>query len=122
MRRPAAALALLLLVGAGCGGDDDVDDSTTFPPLTVDGTEMAFSPSTFSLEQGTHAFVLDNKGQVVHELAIRESDGKFLGRVSAKPGEKSPALEVDLDDGEYEMVCQEPGHLEAGMRADLEVN
>jgi uncharacterized cupredoxin-like copper-binding protein len=114
------ALATALAIAPACGGDDDAGEAA-FPITDVEGTEMAFSPTSFNLQPGEHQFRLVNKGAVIHELAVREKgEERALGRVSANPGGDA-VLEVELDDGDYEFVCQEPGHLEAGMRADVTV-
>jgi uncharacterized cupredoxin-like copper-binding protein len=109
----AAALASLLLAGAGCGSGDHTQE------LAVVGTEMAFQAPA-SVAAGDYVVRFRNAGAVYHEVAIKDATGEVLRRVSAGPGQ-TVKMEVSLPRGQYELGCFEPGHYEGGMHRLLSV-
>jgi plastocyanin len=112
--------ALMGTLGA-CGGDDDDAPAAEGEGLRIAGTEMAFSPAAPTTIVGRHEIVFVNEGKIYHELAVLAPDGTVLGARSIPAGQ-SVTFEVDLEGpGEFEMVCREPGHTEAGMVGTLTV-
>jgi len=86
--------------------------------IRVTMTEFRFEPGTADpvrlLHGGANLLVV-NEGTVPHDMTILAA-----GHRLAKTGEVSPGgsslLEVgNLPAGAYEIVCSQPGHVEAGM-------
>jgi uncharacterized cupredoxin-like copper-binding protein len=116
---PALLAGAVLLTMASCGGDEPAE------PLRIaggeTGTEMWFDPADTEVEPGRYELVFDNVGAVHHELAIVDPDGTVLGATSTA-GRSTARFEVDLSDpGDYEMICREPGHENAGMVGSISV-
>ena len=110
-----AAVALLVLItfvtvstlddGAPAGGAADVSM-----------VEMAFVPDPIDLAVSEARLRIVNDGEVPHSLVITEL-GK--GTPDLEPGAE---LTLDLTDqapGTYAVICDVPGHLEAGMETTL---
>jgi plastocyanin len=141
---PAVGLllvALLLAVGAGCGGDDGGGDGTTAETTTdttttetgaADGgattvkmDEYSYDPDSLSVSRGD-TIAVENDGNIAHNLTIergpdpKEKSTKLAGTDTFLGG-KSEDLRVDLDPGEYAMVCTVPGHRELGMVGTITV-
>jgi len=141
-RRYAALLAIGALFAvpiAGCGGDDDDNDtsadtseatqaSTTGGAAggaggTVDmsAVDFKFNPSDPTVKSGEVTFNLKNDGQAPHSLEIEDvngSDQEIEGDVS--PGQ-SGTLKVDLQPGTYEFYCPVANHKELGMEGEITV-
>jgi len=121
--RLALAITFVLLVFAGCGGDDE-PAATGDVVQTVDVSlfDFALEPANPEIEQaGTVRFNATNNGQAQHSIEIRAPGGEaeFDGELAA--GE-SGSLEVDLSEpGTYEWYCPVGDHRERGMRGEITV-
>ena len=98
---------LLVLLAAGCGGDDGDGESTATTAavgtadIEVFASEYAFAPPFVIVEKpGTYTLALRNDGNVPHNLTI-EGVGK-TGNVD--PG-VTRLIEVTVTPGNYPMVC-----------------
>jgi len=116
------ALALVLVLPAGCGSEDDEssDGTTAAGEQSVDmsATEYAFDPSDVSVDSsGTITFRVSNDGQETHALEV-EGNGIEEETEEIAPGE-SATLTVDLEVGEYEFYCPVDGHRDQGMEGEL---
>ena len=128
-------LASLALVAAGCGDDDeDTTAATTTEETTgatgatgedgeegagastVTMTEYSFSPSDVTVAQGDSIEVV-NDGAIPHNLTVEETD---LATEDLDGG-ASEELTVDVDPGDYEIVCTIADHEEQGMTGTLTV-
>ncbi len=130
------ALAALALFVAGCGGDDD---ETTSSPTTTEETtgatgasgedgasaggastvtmaEYSFTPDDPTVAQGDSLEVV-NDGQIPHNLTVEGSDLA----TSDLDGGASEDLTVDLDPGDYEIICSIADHAAQGMTGTLTV-
>ena len=140
-----AAVGLALVVG-GCGGDDDenatgsgttdtVEAEKQVTTLDVSMTEFKFAPANPELARGPIEITATNKGKTPHELVLLRTDANpatpkgrkgCLGEGSVgevpevAPGE-SGVQTFDLKPGKYVMVCNIPGHYDAGMYGSLTV-
>ncbi|MGA8170603.1 MAG: cupredoxin domain-containing protein [Methylocystis sp.] len=93
--------------------------SPTADELRIVSKEFAFSvPPTRVLAGRSVTIVLDNsQGETEHRLAF-----PALGlRLSANAGGVARRVYTFKRPGEYEFVCDLPGHLEAGMKGKLTV-
>lgn len=142
--------AVPLPVGiTGVGADRYVANSEDFAGKTaanwkeattirIDLSEMAFTPSKLNLVAGKpYKLELRNTGEVKHEFAAdaffrstalrKVEDGQaeiklpFLSEVEVFPGKQVDLYVVPLLPGTYEMLCELPGHREAGMEGTITV-
>ena len=126
----------LLLALPACGGDDNGGS-------TVDATEKDFAigvdPAT--APAGTIDFEINNAGPSVHEFVVFQTDlapdqlpvnddgtvneeGKgvtHIDEVEDIAVGATESLSVDLDAGNYLLICNLPGHYKAGMHAPITV-
>jgi plastocyanin len=123
---------------AGCGGDDDDDGGTTAATTqettaggggggaqTVAMTEFEFEPNDLSVKAGD-TLTADNTGSTVHNLTIEEGSdpeqaSKELAATPDVSAGDSADLKVDVDSGEYSIVCTIGNHRELGMVGTIRV-
>jgi plastocyanin len=120
-------------ITAGCGGDDD-DEEAAAPATeteaagggqTVDMTEYEFEPNDLTVSQGD-SITAETTGNIEHNLTIEEGPdpekpSKELAATPDVQPDDSADLTVDLDPGEYALVCTVPGHREQGMTGTIKV-
>ncbi|HEX6988589.1 MAG TPA: cupredoxin domain-containing protein [Bacillota bacterium] len=121
-----AALSALMLVLAACGGGGGNEGSSSTGGgdggLVVElGPGFAFSPNEISVSAGEEVTIqLVNKDSTVHNFSI-EALNVHSGEVAA--GEtKEITFTAPSEPGEYEILCDIPGHAAGGMVATLVVN
>jgi uncharacterized cupredoxin-like copper-binding protein len=117
-----AAFAIVAAVTLGLGACGEGGQSVAMGEgLRIVGTEMAFSPEALTTPTGRHSIVFTNDGAVYHELAVASPDGNVLAARSIPAGEAA-TFDVELErPGIYQLLCREPGHIEAGMVGTLTV-
>lgn len=141
------AVGLALAVG-GCGGDDDettpgsgttdtVEAEKQATTLRVSMTEFKFTPANPELARGRLEITATNKGKTPHTLVLLKTDAdpsklpkrgdnvsekKGIGEIPALAPGESAAHTFDLKPGKYVMVCNVPGHYDAGMYGTLTVH
>lgn len=85
--------------------------------IAITENEWAIQPKEITAKAGKVTFVIKNEGAVEHNFVI-----EGVGEVDKiAPGE-TKQLEVTLQPGTYKVVCNLPGHQEAGMEATLTVS
>jgi plastocyanin len=125
MRRLAVPLAVLICL-TGCGDDDDEEParSVTVNPnstLEVTGDEYSFDPGRVVVRgAGQLTIRLRNDGELAHNLRI-ERDGEDVGGTPTFPGGQAQSGRVNLEHGNYRMVCTVGDHAELGMTGQLQV-
>jgi plastocyanin len=124
----AAAAATLPLA---CGDDDEPAGRTvTVPaepprPIEIVGDEYFFDPSTVVMTgPGDEAveieLVLDNRGDLAHNVRVFQEDEEIGGTPTFDGGEKRGGS-VRVGAGEYRLVCTVADHEEQGMTGRLVV-
>jgi uncharacterized cupredoxin-like copper-binding protein len=130
--RLVSAILVATLLLAGCGGGAGQSASTH---LTVQMTEFSFQPASFTVPAGKEITLeLSNTGSVEHSFVIMnlgtqaaspfgDADAaNVYWQVVVQPGDSTSAtFTAPTQPGDYQVVCKEPGHLEAGMTAKLTV-
>lgn len=108
--------------------------------ITIEASEIAFNLKDIDVKAGeTIRFVLINKGEQPHELALGSTDEQSAHRemmsemagmkmehaegnsVSAEPGETKELIWTFTKAGAFEFSCNYPGHSELGMMGPLTV-
>lgn len=108
----------------------------TTTELTVDMREFAFSPASYTVPAGEEiSITLNNSGSVKHSFVImvkgytaeapfdqEDANNIFWSSDAIAPGASATlTFEAPDEPGTYQVVCDIPGHLEAGMVAELTV-
>ena len=125
MRRLLPLTALLLVVAAGCGDDDDTAGRTVTVKsgneVAVVAKEYSFDPETIVLTGGGKLTVeLDNQGTLAHNLRVFDG-GTDLGGTPTFAGGEPRTGTVEVEPGEYEVLCTVGDHADLGMKGKLEV-
>jgi plastocyanin len=128
VRRLAAITALCACLLPACGGGDGEEDAG--PAVTVEageelrvaGNEYSFDPENVVVTGGGGRLkiTLENTGSLAHNLKI-ERGGEDLGGTPTFQGGRTESGTVELEPGEYEMVCTVGNHAELGMTGKLTV-
>ena len=125
MTRSALTLAALVLLAAGCGGNDRPGGTVTAPAggsVRVTAKEYSFDPSTIVVRGGgTLRLTLANKGTLAHNMKV-EKDGRVIGGTPAFPAGETRSATVRLASGTYEFLCTVGDHAELGMTGKLNVD
>jgi plastocyanin len=122
--------AATIAFAAGCGGDDDDEETAATEEAagggqTVSMSEFEFDPNDLTASQGD-TITAENAGQIVHNLTIVEGNdpenpGSELATTEdVQPGD-SGEVTVDVDAGNYSIICTVPGHAEDGMVGTIAV-
>ncbi len=147
LRYALFGLLLVLAVGlvAACGGDDD--DGSSSPPATTETPattvsvsleDFTLTPDSPSAPQGDITFAAQNLGATPHEfLVVRtelaadalpiegaeadESQLDIVLRIDDIAMGQSAAGTVQLEPGNYVLICNVAGHYELGMSASFTV-
>lgn len=84
------------------------------------GGGLRWTQERYTAEAGGVTFVVENPSPVVHQFGI---EGSGISYQSGNlPGGSTTTLTIpDLPPGEYQIVCNFPGHRQAGMVAKLRV-
>ena len=124
----AFALASAALGLVACGGYDDDSGGgakVTFKkgqPVKVTGHEYKFDPGNVVIEGGggPTRIEFENGGSLAHNLRVTKG-GQEVGGSPTFQGGETKAATVDLQPGEYEMVCTVGDHASLGMQGKLTV-
>ena len=124
MRRFALVLALCPLLVLGCGDDGEQGRTVTAPAnskLSVVADEYSFDPSTIVLAgAGTLTVTLRNKGSLAHNLKVLRGDEEVDGTPTLPAG-RTESARLNLEHGNYRIICSVGDHEELGMTGTLRV-
>ena len=124
MRRSALVLAFCSLLVLGCGDDGEQGRSVTAPAnakLRVVGDEYSFDPSTIVLQgAGALAVRLQNEGSLAHNLKVLRGDEE-IGGTSTLPAGRGGSARLNLEHGNYRIICSVGDHEQLGMTGTLRV-
>lgn len=119
----AGVLLLAAVFAASCGGGGGQQGGGGGQPgggtagaVTVTEQEWAIQLPT-EISSGTVTFTVKNDGAVEHNFVIQEAEQRLDG---IQPGQ-TKTLQVTLRPGTYTIVCDIPGHSEAGMKTTVTV-
>ncbi len=125
VRRLSPLIALSVLAFAGCGDDDDEPGRTVTvesgTAVTVVADEYSFDPETIVVTGGGKLTVeLDNQGTLAHNLRVFDGATDVGGTPTFVGGDPRNG-DLDLDPGEYDLVCTVGDHEDLGMTGNLAI-
>ncbi len=116
------SLGVAGLVGLGaCGSDDGGGSSDSVPAdaLVVEALDIRFDQKEYSATAGQLPISYESKGQLVHTLLVYDESNTVVGEtLRVAPGQTQVGT-FDLPPGTYSLICDVPGHQDAGMTATL---
>ena len=110
-----------LLALAACGGGGGSSSTNTVPAdaLVIKAEDIKFDMKDYTAPAGEVTVALESKGAQVHSLVIYDKDNTVVGEeLKVNPGQTKVET-YDLPTGTYSLICDIPGHKEAGMTATL---
>jgi plastocyanin len=124
MRRLLPLTALLLVLAGGCGDDDEPGRTVMVEQgkaVHVVADEYSFDPETIVVTGGGELEIeLENDGSLAHNLRVLDG-GTELGGTPTFSGGQTRTGTVEVQPGEYELVCTVGDHEELGMMGKLTV-
>ena len=113
----AAILVLAALALGACGAGQPAGS------IKVTMTEFKFDPSTIDAKAGKVTLYLVNSGSTAHDLVVKDSSGSVVAKSDlVKAGDSATFAVPNLAAGSYTIVCDVPGHTDAGMKGTLSVS
>ena len=123
------ALVLCALGLVACGGSND-EEGSAGPPATfekgqtvaIKGSEYKFEPGNVVVRGGGGEIpiALDNTGSLAHNLRVFQG-GTDIGGTPTFTGGETRTAKVQLEPGDYEMICTVGDHADLGMKGKLTV-
>jgi plastocyanin len=127
VRRLLVTAAVVAALGAGCDDEESEGRTVTVKggnDVRVAGDEYSFDPETVVYDGGEGrveiTISLDNRGALAHNLKVFDGEDELGGTPTFQSGREESG-EVELEPGEYRMVCTVGDHEELGMTGTLEV-
>ena len=125
MRRSLVLMLIgsLMLLTAACAPAQPAAAAKSTAPaqqLTITATEMAFSPTTLEAKAGQPVtLTVKNNGVLEHNWQATIGNETIL--VTAQPKQSGSRTFTPQTPGTYKVICNVPGHEQAGMVATLVV-
>jgi uncharacterized cupredoxin-like copper-binding protein len=107
----SAPVAATATSGGGMGAGAAID-------ITL--SDFVIAPKAIDATAGTVTFKVTNTGKSPHNFAV-VSNGQEVKKTKNLVNGQSDTLEMDLTAGTYQVICDIPGHKEAGMVGTLTV-
>jgi cytochrome c oxidase subunit 2 len=124
----AMAIVAMAALLAACGGNNAPPSSGapssgasgSEQELKVTASDFKYDPNTFTVKAGQKTKVtMTNKGAVDHTWVVSDSSGAVIYKMTVAVG-KTGSGEFTLPAaGTYTLVCDVPGHKEAGMQGKI---
>lgn len=111
--------------GAGCGSDDESSGRSATvaagSELQVVADEYSFDPERIVVRPGGRLKIaLENTGVLAHNLRVFH-DGHDRGGTTTFTGGKTRDAALELEPGEYELICTVGNHADLGMKGKLTI-
>jgi plastocyanin len=126
VKRLATPVALFALLIGGCGDDDEEapERALTVPAgdtVRIVADEYSFDPARVVVRgAGPLTISLRNRGELAHNAKLVRDDEE-VGGTPTFPGGRTESGRVNLEHGNYRMVCTVGDHAERGMTGTVQV-
>ena len=135
----AAALALVATVGCSSSSSSSSGGGSTSGGVSATEKDFSITLSSSTGTAGSTTFNISNEGPSTHEFVIiktndapdalpvtngsvDESGLTIVDENEAVAPGTTPALTTNLDAGSYVIICNVPGHYQAGMHTAFTVS
>ncbi len=117
-----ALSAILTLNACAGGGEAGIEPAPSARTISIEAGEYAFAPGTFTAKVGEElTFEITNNGTLEHNFVVLDPSGSELTRTNIAVGATASVTVMPLEAGTFAILCDIPGHREAGMEAILTV-
>jgi plastocyanin len=115
-----ATAGIVGLAACGSGGDSSgSDESVPADALVVEALDIKFDQDQYTAPAGATDIAYVSQGQQVHTLVVFDANNQKIGEtLKVNPGQTEVEA-FDLPAGTYTLICDIPGHKDAGMVATL---
>jgi uncharacterized cupredoxin-like copper-binding protein len=117
-----AAVAALVACGGGTSGSQ-FSSETVAQQVAVAADPsgaLRWDKQDYTAQAGDVTFVVKNPSQITHQFSV-EGNGVNYTSPNLKPGSTNNYTIKGLPAGAYQIICNYPGHKQAGMVATLTV-
>ncbi len=90
-------------------------------PILIKAREFVFEPKEVTARAGEVTFDIKNEGSIEHNFVIEDSAHKKVAQIAVIEAGKTEDVKVTLRVGSYALICNLPGHKDAGMTGTLRV-
>ncbi|MET0340121.1 MAG: cupredoxin domain-containing protein [Polyangiales bacterium] len=118
--RARIGIAVLLLAGFACGGDDTADEEGACT-ATIKLKDYTLDPSAVEIASGPAVLCAVNEGKTPHDLVVRDASRQDRARSAVLQPGMGARVSVNLVAGSYELYCSVAGHESLGMKGPLTV-
>ena len=119
-RISAPLIVIIILIVASCSSQPAGPPPTPTPSVSrveIIEKEFTIQPGVSTVNAGTVIFEIKNEGFIEHNFVIEGHDD----HVELILPQETKTFEVELAPGNYQLICDLPGHKEAGMVAEFTV-
>jgi uncharacterized cupredoxin-like copper-binding protein len=99
--------------------DEPADDVEVAATVELIAGDIFYDNEPSELPVGTTQFVMENEGNLPHDLVLEELGDRQV--IEELPGGGSGEGSVTLEAGEFTFYCSVPGHRQAGMEFSVTV-
>jgi plastocyanin len=126
IRTMLSAVAISVIVLAGCGGGSDESESEPAGParvVDITAKEYSFNGDPGTIAAGdTITFVVSNTGVEDHQMQVLDGDGRRIDQTDRiLPGASDEVTVTFEEAGPYRLICDIDDHLSRGQTAGLTV-
>lgn len=89
--------------------------------ILIKAREFVFEPKEVTTRAGEVTFDIKNEGSIEHNFIIEDSAQKRVAQIAVIEAGKTEDVKVTLRAGTYALICNLPGHKDAGMTGMLRV-
>ncbi len=118
-----AMMALVALVACGDASGNQFSSDVVAQQVAVAADPsgaLRWDKQEYTAQAGDVTFVVKNPSQVTHQFSV-EGNGVNYKSPNIKPGSTNNYTIKGLPAGTYQIICNYPGHKQAGMVATLTV-
>ncbi|MGH2405708.1 MAG: cupredoxin domain-containing protein [bacterium] len=89
--------------------------------ILIKAREFVFEPKEVTARTGEVTFDIKNEGAIEHNFVIEDAAQKKVAQIAVIEAGKTEDLKIILRAGTYALICNLPGHKDAGMTGTLRV-
>lgn len=118
-----AILAAVVVSSCGGGGQQPTGGAPSGPgaaagTVSISEKEWMIVDQPATVKAGSVKFIIKNEGTIEHNFVVKELNQELAQSI---PAGQSKEVSTTLKPGTYTLICNIPGHEDAGMHVQLTV-